>query len=170
MLFEYIKDEDNEMDLVEGELLDQVEQIDEGWWSAVGAGGKSGLFPANYVELIPEGEGEEEKESTPIEASGPPPPPPAPPAPPFVAAAVHVEEAPASGAPSATALYDYTADEEGELCTSSLPRLLGSTDEACVAFAEGDVVIDIEMVSDTWWSGTLGGETGVFPSNYVELL
>lgn len=38
--------EDNEMALVEGEIIEQVEMVDEGWWSGVGQGGaKSGLFP-----------------------------------------------------------------------------------------------------------------------------
>lgn len=37
--------EDNEMDLNEGELIEQIEQLDEGWWSGVGPGGKQGLFP-----------------------------------------------------------------------------------------------------------------------------
>ena len=34
------------MTLVEGEVIEQIEEIDEGWWSGVGEGGtKSGLFP-----------------------------------------------------------------------------------------------------------------------------
>ena len=34
------------MELTEGELIEQIEQLDEGWWSGVGEGGaKSGLFP-----------------------------------------------------------------------------------------------------------------------------
>ena len=34
------------MALVEGELIEQIEQLDEGWWSGVGDGGsKMGLFP-----------------------------------------------------------------------------------------------------------------------------
>jgi hypothetical protein len=38
--------EDNEMNLIEGEMIEQIEQIDEGWWSGVGDGGaKMGLFP-----------------------------------------------------------------------------------------------------------------------------
>lgn len=50
VLYDYAKDEDNEMDLVEGEILEQVDQIDEGWWSAVGDGGnKSGLFPSELA-------------------------------------------------------------------------------------------------------------------------
>lgn len=52
VLFEYVKDEDNEMALEEGEVLEQVEMIDEGWWSAVGPGGKNGLFPcASFFSL-----------------------------------------------------------------------------------------------------------------------
>jgi hypothetical protein len=37
--------EDNEMSLVEGELIEQIEELGEGWWSGVGAGGKAGMFP-----------------------------------------------------------------------------------------------------------------------------
>ena len=34
------------MDLVEEELIEEIEQVDEGWWSGVGGNGaKSGLFP-----------------------------------------------------------------------------------------------------------------------------
>ena len=34
------------MDLVEEELIEEIEQLDEGWWSGVGSSGaKSGLFP-----------------------------------------------------------------------------------------------------------------------------
>ena len=45
VLFDYAKDEENEMELVEGEIVEQIEMVDEGWWSAVGADGRSGLFP-----------------------------------------------------------------------------------------------------------------------------
>ena len=34
------------MNLVEDELIEEIEQLDEGWWSGVGSdGAKSGLFP-----------------------------------------------------------------------------------------------------------------------------
>ena len=89
------------MDLIEGEEIEEIEKLDEGWWSGVGAnGGKRGLFPgqsegevlddlltfsppANYVEERtqaddqgPEYEPEPEPEP---EAVPPPPPPPPPP-------------------------------------------------------------------------------------------
>ena len=33
------------MNLLEGDIITDVEEIDEGWWTGVGPGGKSGLFP-----------------------------------------------------------------------------------------------------------------------------
>lgn len=34
------------MSLVEGEVIEQIEEVGEGWWSGVGQGGaKTGLFP-----------------------------------------------------------------------------------------------------------------------------
>lgn len=36
------------MHLLEGELIENIEQVDEGWWAGVGPGGKSGLFPGEF--------------------------------------------------------------------------------------------------------------------------
>lgn len=44
VLFEYAAEEGNELDLPEGSIVEQVEQIDEGWWSGM-LDGKTGLFP-----------------------------------------------------------------------------------------------------------------------------
>ena len=33
------------MSLIEGEILEDIDQSDENWWSGSGPGGKSGLFP-----------------------------------------------------------------------------------------------------------------------------
>jgi len=151
VLYDYEAEEENEMALVEGETIEQIEQIDEGWWSGVGAGGtKSGLFPANYVEVM-EGSGDA-AETAPIPPPPPPPPPaelaapPAPPAPP-----VH---APAEDeGVVAIALYDYDKAEENEL-----------------SFKEGDRIIEIEAASEDWWQGKdAHGNVGLFPANYVEV-
>jgi hypothetical protein len=38
------------MNLSEGEIIEQIEQFDDGWWSGVGAGGsKRGLFPGTIT-------------------------------------------------------------------------------------------------------------------------
>jgi hypothetical protein len=53
---------------------------------------------------------------------------------------------------SATAIYDYEAAEDNE-----------------INFFTGDIITEIDFVSDDWWSGTVKGRTGLFPGNYVQL-
>jgi len=53
----------------------------------------------------------------------------------------------------AVALYDYDAGEDNEL-----------------SFREGDRIVEIEAVSEDWWSGRDSyGNVGLFPATYVEL-
>ena len=51
VLFDYEKDEANELVLVEGEIVEQIEMVDEGWWQATNAKGESGLFPCELARL-----------------------------------------------------------------------------------------------------------------------
>jgi len=51
------------------------------------------------------------------------------------------------------ALYDFTPSEAGEL-----------------AFSKGDIIAVLESVYKDWWKGSLRGQTGIFPLNYVEKL
>lgn len=60
----------------------------------------------------------------------------------------------ATGGKRAIAQYDYEKAEDNE-----------------VELAEGGLVTNIEMVDEDWWMGTNSkGESGLFPSNYVELI
>jgi signal transducing adaptor molecule len=49
------------------------------------------------------------------------------------------------------ALYDFTPSEPGEL-----------------AFRKNDIIAVLESVYKDWWKGSLRGQTGIFPLNYVE--
>ena len=51
------------------------------------------------------------------------------------------------------ALYDFQPSEAGEL-----------------QFRKGDIIAVIESVYKDWWKGSLRGQTGIFPLNYVEKL
>ena len=51
------------------------------------------------------------------------------------------------------ALYDFSPSEPGEL-----------------AFRKNDVIAVLESVYKDWWKGSLRGQTGIFPLNYVEKL
>lgn len=51
------------------------------------------------------------------------------------------------------AMYDFTPSEPGEL-----------------AFSKNDIIAVLESVYKDWWKGSLRGQTGIFPLNYVEKL
>lgn len=48
------------------------------------------------------------------------------------------------------AMYTYESSEQGDL-----------------SFQQGDIVMVTRKEGD-WWTGMVGGKTGVFPSNYVK--
>jgi signal transducing adaptor molecule len=65
---------------------------------------------------------------------------------------------PSSGTTAATvsrvrALFDFQPSEPGEL-----------------QFKKGDIIAVLESVYKDWWRGSLRGQTGIFPLNYVEKL
>lgn len=72
------------------------------------------------------------------------------------------QSAPSQPVPSGTtaatvsrvrALFDFQPSESGEL-----------------QFRKGDVIAVLESVYKDWWKGSLRGQTGIFPLNYVEKL
>jgi len=148
-LYEYEAAEDNELSFAEDEVITQIEEVDEGWWSGTNARGQSGLFPSNYVELLPPSAGDESAADVNDDVPPPPPPPPAPPARPGEAAAAREEEEVEEGEVMIAA-YDYEAAEDNE-----------------IGFTEGDKIINIEKVDTDWWQGTCKGKTGLFPAAYV---
>ncbi|RJE19295.1 hypothetical protein PHISCL_08368 [Aspergillus sclerotialis] len=69
-----------------------------------------------------------------------------------------ISQAVPSGTSAATvsrvrALFDFQPSEPGEL-----------------QFRKGDVIAVLESVYKDWWKGSLRGQTGIFPLNYVEKL
>ncbi|KAM0253935.1 hypothetical protein ACHAQJ_007058 [Trichoderma viride] len=143
--YDYEKAEDNEIDLVEGEYVTNIDTVDEDWWMGTNARGESGLFPSNYVELVEGGDAAPAPPAAPVAAREPEP------APAPVAPAAQ-PAAPASAGPTATALYDYEAAEDNEL-----------------SFPEDATVTNLEFPDEDWWFGHYGGHSGLFPANYVKL-
>ncbi|TLD04759.1 uncharacterized protein PgNI_09885 [Pyricularia grisea] len=145
--YDYEAAEDNEIELVDGQYVTDIEMVDEDWWMGTNSRGERGLFPSNYVELV---------EDDDAGAAAPPPPAPAP-APAQAPAAAPAPAAPAAQSqaakgPTATALYDYEAAEDNEL-----------------SFPEGAKVMNLEFPDEDWWFGHYQGKSGLFPANYVEL-
>ncbi|KAF5269935.1 hypothetical protein FQR65_LT05734 [Abscondita terminalis] len=51
-LYDYQAADDTEITFDPGDIITNIDQVDEGWWQGLGPDGTYGLFPANYVELI----------------------------------------------------------------------------------------------------------------------
>ncbi|POW06826.1 hypothetical protein PSTT_08716 [Puccinia striiformis] len=146
VIYDYEQADTDEMGLVEGETIINIEQVDEGWWTGMSADGtRQGLFPATCVSLITE-----ETEANQAEAI----------APEAEEEVVEEEEVTATSTPAADkgvhaiAMYDYEAGEDNE-----------------ITFQETEEIIEIEYSSEDWWTGTVAssGQRGLFPANYVEL-
>ncbi|XP_046968610.1 drebrin-like protein B [Vanessa cardui] len=52
-LYDYQAADESEITFDPGDIITHIEQIDAGWWQGLGPQGLFGLFPANYVELLP---------------------------------------------------------------------------------------------------------------------
>ncbi|KAH7136581.1 hypothetical protein EDB81DRAFT_870644 [Dactylonectria macrodidyma] len=141
--YDYEKAEGNEIDLVEGEYVTNIEMVDEDWWMGTNSQGESGLFPSNYVEVVEDGA---------AEAQAPELPPPPPAADPVPEPRAPSPEPAAAAGPTATALYDYEAAEDNEL-----------------SFPEDATISGLEFPDEDWWFGTYQGNSGLFPANYVQL-
>jgi len=88
VLYDYDAGESNEISLRVGDVISNIEMIDEGWWQGQDSQGNFGMFPSTYVQ-----KNEEE----------------------FSAPSGGHSEPTTSGKPSALALYAYDASEEGEI-------------------------------------------------------
>ncbi|XP_023808502.1 CD2-associated protein isoform X1 [Oryzias latipes] len=70
VLFDYQPQNEDELELKKGDLIEITEEVEEGWWSG-SLNGKSGLFPSNFVkEMDAAGEDVESSDATPDDAEG----------------------------------------------------------------------------------------------------
>ncbi|KAK5174392.1 actin binding protein [Saxophila tyrrhenica] len=139
--YDYEKAEENELELRDGDRITNIDMVDEDWWMGQNPRGETGLFPANYVDIVAGSGG-----SGGGAAAAPPPPAPAQPEP-------EPEESGGGNAGhTAVAQYDYEAGEENEL-----------------SFPDGAKITDIEFPDEDWWLGSYGGKRGLFPAAYCEL-
>uniref|UniRef100_A0A3B1JLW5 Osteoclast-stimulating factor 1 n=1 Tax=Astyanax mexicanus TaxID=7994 RepID=A0A3B1JLW5_ASTMX len=58
VVFEYVPQNEDELELKVGDIIEITEEVEEGWWSG-SMNGKSGLFPSNFVKEVEMNEEEE---------------------------------------------------------------------------------------------------------------
>lgn len=49
-IYDYTASEEGEISFDPGDIITNVDPIDEGWWQGTAPNGEYGLFPATYVE------------------------------------------------------------------------------------------------------------------------
>ncbi|PKU37032.1 hypothetical protein llap_12664 [Limosa lapponica baueri] len=162
-------------------MVDESQTGEPGWLGGE-LKGKTGWFPANYAEKIPENEVPASVKPA-VEAAAAP--------------KVSVHETTTSlGAPASTectttannwADFSSTMDSGSSESPASLKRVASpatkattsgeeyiamytyeSSEQGDLTFQQGDMILVTKKDGD-WWTGTLGDKSGVFPSNYVRL-
>ena len=70
----------------------------------------------------------------------------------------------------------FDNDDMSDASDGPAPKLaralfpLESKQDTDLSFAAGDIIVVLDDSKEGWWVGNLDGETGLFPSNYVECL
>lgn len=96
--YDYEKDEDNEVEFNEGDIIVEIEFVDEEWWSGKNSRtGKTGLFPGSYVTVQDESETAEKPSSAPE------------------APATATDSPAGSEGKTAVAEYEYEKEEDNEI-------------------------------------------------------
>lgn len=73
VLFEYSPQNEDELELTVGDVIDVIEEVEEGWWSGT-LNNKLGLFPSNFVkelEFTDDGETHDAQEESEVSLTGP---------------------------------------------------------------------------------------------------
>lgn len=133
-IFDFAASSSFELDVTEGTVVHVLEEDDgSGWVKVADSDGKKGLVPATYLEDAGGGPLEKSEPSQQHSQQG---------------SGIYVR-----------ALYDYRAQESGELTISEgdLVELSSGTNGG-------------QNYADGWWEGfSRDGKKGIFPSNYVDL-
>uniref|UniRef100_A0A3Q3D8T4 Osteoclast-stimulating factor 1 n=1 Tax=Hippocampus comes TaxID=109280 RepID=A0A3Q3D8T4_HIPCM len=153
VLFEYQPQNEDELELKVGDILEITEEVEEGWWSGV-INGKSGLFPSNFVKEVDVAKEDGDSNATP-----------------------KVKYLPAFCACRAfSILYflfsisTFPTSKAKDFCRVTFA--LEATNEDELTLREDDIIsiISKDTGEPGWWRGEVGGKEGVFPDNFVVML
>ncbi|KAM4735167.1 SH3 domain-containing protein 21 [Anableps anableps] len=147
--FAYTPQNEDELELVVGETLAIIREIEDGWWMGL-KNGKLGAFPSNFVKEIfvsPKDAKQNEAKARP-----------------------KLSEAVFSKEKSQRASVRNKAKNSVEYCQVMFDYKAKAVDE--LELKKGDVVaiLNKETEDEGWWEGELNGRCGFFPDNFVMVL
>ncbi|XP_039972748.1 SH3 domain-containing protein 21 isoform X2 [Xiphias gladius] len=145
-VFAYSPMNEDELELVVGETIEIIKEIEDGWWMGL-KNGKVGAFPSNFVKeiFVPPKDGKHiEGKSRPKLTDAV-----------FSKETASVRNKGKHVAECCQAMFDYKSRAEDEL-----------------DLKKGDVVVVLskETEDEGWWEGELNGRCGFFPDNFVMVI
>ncbi|XP_029308274.1 SH3 domain-containing protein 21 isoform X2 [Cottoperca gobio] len=145
--FAYCALNEDELQLVIGETIEIIKEIEDGWWMGV-KDGKVGAFPSNFVKEIfvkdaKHNEGKTRPKLTDALFNM------------EISQRASVRNKATNVSESCQVMFDYKAITEDEL-----------------ELKKGDVVaiLNKETEDEGWWEGELNGRCGCFPDNFVMVI
>ncbi|XP_012734222.2 SH3 domain-containing protein 21 [Fundulus heteroclitus] len=144
--FPYSPQNEDELELVVGEILEIIREIEDGWWMGI-KNGKMGAFPSNFVKEIfvsPKDGKQNESKARP-----------------------KLSDALFSKEISRQASVRNKAKNRVEYCQVMFDYKASAVDE--LELKQGDIVAIVtkETEDEGWWKGELNGRCGFFPDNFV---
>lgn len=146
VLFPYSATLEDELELVVGETIEIVREIEDGWWMGL-KNGKVGAFPSNFVKEIPIFSKHNEVKSRPKLADAV-----------FnkeMNQRTSVRKKAKSAIECCQVMFDYEAKAEDELDLKAGQMV---------------VLLRKETEDEGWWEGELNGRRGFFPDNFVMVI
>ncbi|XP_066289965.1 SH3 domain-containing kinase-binding protein 1-like isoform X3 [Branchiostoma lanceolatum] len=180
--FDYEAELDDELTLKIGDIVTNVKQQDGGWWEGE-LNGKKGVFPDNFVKVIKKGSppakpsdktnshdkdegGNVAKLASQLSMRGVPL---AGMAPPGEGGVTRRPFVPKRNSATVQRRDPAQAEKTRKLrCKAHYSYAPENTDE--LRLEVGDVIEILKQEEEGWWEGSLNGKSGVFPSNFVEVI
>ncbi|XP_031460781.1 CD2-associated protein isoform X1 [Phasianus colchicus] len=158
--YDYDAVHDDELTIRVGEIIRNVKKLEEEGWLEGELNGKRGMFPDNFVKEVKK-DTEPKDDALPLrrEKSG------------NVASLVQricTYGLPAGGIQPHPPSKSFKKKPRKRQCKVLFEYLPQNEDE--LELKVGDVIDISEEVEEGWWSGTLNGKSGLFPSNFVKEL
>lgn len=159
--FPYAPTKEDELELCVGDLVQIMEEIEDGWW--LGKKNKQlGAFPSNFVEELksapPEAKVGAMKQRPKVTNNT------------FVEAEKNTTEQVTPLIKVIPAVSDTQSRETPCYCRAMFDLEPENEDELPLRVGDVILLLNKETVDEGWWEGEVNGRRGLFPDNFVMLL